>query len=90
MHQPTTFDYFEHQPITDKWAEREASVHVRVRTIKTIFVAENSHSSARKCFQANDSQLRGYFTRAIRWLSQIKTHVKGELFFLKRCLKTLD
>ena len=40
IHQPIRYDYFEHQPITDKWAERVASACVRARTIKAIFVAE--------------------------------------------------
>ena len=34
---------------------------------------KNSNSSARKCFQANDSEFRGYFTRPTRWLSRFKT-----------------
>ena len=29
---------FEHQPITDKWAERVASAHARDGTIETILV----------------------------------------------------
>ena len=36
IHQPITFDYFEHQPITDKWAKRVASAHARAGTIETI------------------------------------------------------
>ena len=37
-----------------------------------------SNSSVSKCFHANDLQLRGYFTRAARWL--VQSHVEGELF----------
>ena len=44
-----------------------------VKKINTIFVVEKCFFFARKCFQANDSELRGYFTRATRWLSQFKT-----------------
>ena len=36
INQPITFNYFEHKPITDKWAERVASAHVRARTIEMI------------------------------------------------------
>ena len=32
------FDYFERQPITDKWAERVASAHAGAGTIETILV----------------------------------------------------
>ena len=46
-----------------------------VKTIQTIFVAENSISSARKCFRANDAELRGYFTRATRCQSQLKKNM---------------
>ena len=35
---------------------------------RTIFVAKNANYSARKCFQANYSQLMGYFARAKRCL----------------------
>ena len=33
IHQPITFDYFEHQRNTDKWTERVA--HARAGTIET-------------------------------------------------------
>ena len=38
IHQPNTFDYFEHQPITDKCVELVASAHARAGTIETILV----------------------------------------------------
>ena len=56
------------------------------KTIKTIFVAKNSNSSARKCFQANDSELRGYFTRATLQDGNLslKPHIEGELLTLNQ------
>ena len=36
----------------------------RVKTIQTIFVAEKFKLFGKKVFSANDSDLRGYFTRA--------------------------
>ena len=38
IHQSNTFDYFEHQSITDKWAKHVASAHARAGTIETILV----------------------------------------------------
>ena len=38
LHQPIAFDYFKHQPITDKWAERVVSAHARAGTIETMLV----------------------------------------------------
>ena len=52
----------------------------RVKTIKTIFVAEKVKFLVKKLFNVNDSELRGYLTRATRWLYQFKSHVEGELF----------
>ena len=66
LHQPITFDCFEHQPFTeemDKTRKRSKQFSSRKMQI----------SSVRKCFQANDSKLTSYFARATIWLSQFKT-----------------
>ena len=61
IHQPITFDYFEHQPITDKWSERVTSAHVRDRTLKTIFVAEKFEFSGKEVFSGERFTIKELF-----------------------------
>ena len=59
LHQSITFDHFEHQPIT----ENGRSVWRPSKNDKNdIRRGKKSNSSTVKCFQANDSELSGYFT----------------------------
>ena len=64
-------DYFEHQPITDKWVDCVASAHAHAETIETIIVC--GFFGVKEYFRANDTQVRDFLTQATRWLSQFKT-----------------
>ena len=58
IHQPITFDYFEHQPITDKMG---GACGDRVKTIKTILVAEKIKFFGKKSFSGERFRIKGLF-----------------------------
>ena len=59
IHQPITYDYFEHQQITDKMG---GTCGLCVKTIKRYLSRKILNYSAGNCFQESDSQLiKGFF-----------------------------
>ena len=80
LHQPLTLDYFEHRSITE---EMGGACDDRVKTIKTIFIAEKFNFFGNKCFQANDSEGAILHELQYGYLSS-KPHVEGQLFPLIR------
>ena len=81
IHQPITFDYFEHQLITDKWAKHVASAHARAGTIETILVRRKFAFLRLGSIFRQTIHKEGGFQQFLQddYLSS-KPYVEGELF----------
>ena len=86
IHQPITFDYFDHQPITEKM---DGECGYRVKTIKTIFVAEKSNFCCNKVFSGERFRIKGLFYNSCNMAISVQTPCwRWTIAFKWRHLKT--
>ena len=75
LHQPITFDYFEHQPITEEMDKNE-------KTIKTIFVVEKANFFGKKVFSGERFRIEGLFYTSYNVAISVKNPMLKVKYFL--------
>ena len=79
IHQLITFDYFEHQSITEKM---RGACGDREKTMKTIFVAEKSNFIRKKVFSGERFRIKGLFYTSYNMAISIQNTMLKVNYFL--------